>query len=112
MSNRVRFNIVTFLTFLTLNSVRNRDSGAVVYKAAEFLKVRSREAKTRWRRRLIQVGIRGIRYRIQRVPWRAGQPDPSCAAEVLLAADTNTFSVLPSHGFGNFRRDFSWLFAR
>src|SRR4029453_5434720 len=53
-----------------------------------------------------------IRYRVQSITWRASQPDPSCAAEVLLAADTNTFSIFPSHGFGNFCRDFSWLFAR
>src|SRR5437016_9698182 len=93
------------IRFNFYNSVRNRDSGAVVYKAAEFLKVRSREAKTHWRRRLIEIGMCRIRYRIQSITCRAGQPDPSRAAEVLLAADANAFSVLPSHGFGNFCGD-------
>ncbi len=39
MSNHVCFNSVTFFNFFNSELVRNGDSGAVVYKTAEFLKV-------------------------------------------------------------------------
>src|SRR6266702_1330030 len=94
------------------NSIRNRDSDTVLYKAAKFLEVRSRQTKAHWRRRLIEIGMTRIRYRIQSVTCGAGKADPPGTAEVLLAANAHAFSVLPSHGFGNFCGDFTRLFTR
>src|SRR5436190_20551385 len=112
-SKRTSISPLQRISFQRSNaSIGNRDSHAVLYKAAEFLKVRSREAKTHRRRRLIKVRMRRIGDRIQSTTCRAGQPNPSRAAEVLLAADADAFPVFPSHCFGHFCRDFGRLFAR
>src|SRR5438874_12685591 len=83
--------MVTLLTFL--NSVGNRDRRLIVYKAADLLDISDRQPKPSRRRRLIEIRMRSVGHRVERVCLSASQADPTRATSIMLAVKTVAFPV-------------------
>src|ERR1700682_2654588 len=102
-------NHVTLLTIVT--SVRNRDSGLAVYKAAQLVHVARGQAQP-GRRRLVRfIAAPWFRHGKEKITG-LGETNPAGAPDPFLRAEPDALPASPRHHFSHAGVDSRRLFRR